>query len=75
AIGLAAFGDWTERSRFLALYILVGGLLIIWNALFFFQYRFGFISMNGPYSLGELFLGKASMLQSLFRKVVDVLQR
>jgi len=69
AVGLAAFLHQAHTNDGLALLSFVGsGILVLWNALFLIQYRFGFISMNGPYTLQELTVGKVEMIVKIINK-------
>jgi hypothetical protein len=75
AVGLSAFLQWVSEKRAGPAFWAIGIGLIIWNALFLIQYRAGYISMDGPYTLKELTLGKFDMLVDLGRKVVSLATR
>jgi hypothetical protein len=65
AIGLAAWMEWASTRKILAGVGILSCSLIIWNALFFAQYRLGYISMMKPITFYELTLGKFSMLKDI----------
>ena len=73
--GLAALLDWALDTRVARVAWALGVGLIAWNALFVVQYRLGFISMSGPYTLGQLTLGKLEMLTELWRRVAQRMAR
>jgi len=75
ALGLAALLDWALDTRVARVAWALGVGLIAWNALFVVQYRLGFISMSGPYTLGQLTLGKLEMLTELWRRVAQRMAR
>jgi hypothetical protein len=63
AIGLAAFLQRvTLKNNMRVLLLVVSGVLVLWNFLFLIQYRLGFISMSGPYTIRELTIGKMEMI-------------
>ncbi|MHB1355743.1 MAG: hypothetical protein ACYCZF_07175 [Anaerolineae bacterium] len=71
AIGLAALLDRFIHKRTWKLTAIATGIvLVLWNALFLVQYRLGFISMAGPYTLHELTLGKAEMIVTIINKIL-----
>ncbi|MBC7260195.1 MAG: hypothetical protein H5T65_13250 [Chloroflexi bacterium] len=71
AIGLAAFLQGVRsRPGVAAASVGVIVALIVWNALFMAQYRLGFISRGGPYTLRELTWGKAEMVAAMVRALL-----
>jgi hypothetical protein len=63
AIGLAAFLQRvTLKYNTQVLSLVVSGVLVLWNFFFLIQYRLGFISMSGPYTIRELTIGKMEMI-------------
>jgi hypothetical protein len=63
AVGLAAFLQRvTRKNNMQILSLAVCGALVLWNFFFLIQYRLGFISMSGPYTLRELTIGKMEMI-------------
>lgn len=71
ALGLAAFLERVRSRRGLAeaaLGVIVA--LAVWNALFAVQYRLGYISRGGPYTLRELTWGKVEMVREIARRLV-----
>lgn len=71
AIGLASLFHRIKGKAFAwSTAIGVAGVLLLWNALFLVQYRMGFISMDGPYTIQELTVGKAQMLGDLVERVL-----
>lgn len=71
ALGLAALLQ-RARSRggWVAATIGVIAALVVWNALFMAQYRLGYISRGGPYTLRALTWGKAEMVVEVVRRLV-----
>lgn len=68
-IGLALFLRQVAMKKNLAYLSLAGGgVLVLWNALFLIQYRMGYISASGPYSIRELTVGKAEMVIDIVSK-------
>jgi hypothetical protein len=65
AFGLAALVDWAAEHKALPMACLLACCLIAWNALFFVQYRFGYISLHNAITIREMFLGKAAMLKDI----------
>ena len=65
ALGLAALVDWAAERKALPAVGVLSCILIMWNALFFAQYRFGYIPQNTAISLYEMTLGKLSMLKDM----------
>lgn len=71
ALGLAALLQRAAGLRRPAPLVPVAALLLIgWNALFLIQYRTGYISMSGPYTLRELTIGKLEMAADLVRRLL-----
>lgn len=70
AIGLAAFLQ-RARSRPGLVAAVLGVLvaLAVWNALFMAQYRLGYISRGGPYTLRELTWGKVEMVADIIGRI------
>jgi len=68
ALGLAALIDWATDRGALRTVCILSGLFIAWNALFFAQYRLGYISRSGAITFYELTLGKFDMLTDLWRR-------
>jgi hypothetical protein len=63
AIGLAAFLQRISLKNYIpVLSLAVSCVLVLWNFLFLVQYRLGFISMSGPYTMRELTIGKMEMI-------------
>jgi len=63
AIGLAAFLQRVSLKNYIpVLSLAVSCVLMLWNFLFLVQYRLGFISMSGPYTMRELTIGKMEMI-------------
>jgi hypothetical protein len=74
ALGLAALIEWmAERRAFSAVFLLAAGF-ILWNALFFAQYRFGYISKTEPITFRELTVGKFAMLKDLPSRLYGMLR-
>jgi len=65
ALGLAALIDWASAHKAWSTVGLLGCILIIWNALFFAQYRFGYISKSDTITLRQMTLGKAILVKDL----------
>lgn len=73
SIGLAAFLQRVVTRYGLTVWALVGSsVLVLWNALFLIQYRLGYISMSGPYTMRELTLGKAELILDIIKRLVHV---
>jgi hypothetical protein len=70
ALGLGAFLNWALEKRATWAIWAMSICLILCNALFFIQYRLGFISMSGPYTLYQLTVGKLEMLVEIGKKVM-----
>ncbi len=75
AVGLAAVLQWALEQGASLLCWVTGLGLVFWNALFFLQYRLGYISHGGPYTLRQLTVGKLEMLLDLARRAVRLLAR
>jgi hypothetical protein len=69
ALGLAALIEWTAARGARTTIGVLGSALIAWNALFFIQYRLGYIPRFKPITFEELTLGKLSMLQDLAHRI------
>lgn len=70
AIGLAAFLQRVRSRPGLAAAVLgIIAVLVVWNALFMAQYRLGYISRGGPYTLRELTWGKVEMVGDMVRRL------
>lgn len=70
AIGLAAFLERVRSRPGPATASLAAiAILVVWNALFMAQYRLGYISRGGPYTLRELTWGKAEMLAEMAKRL------
>lgn len=74
AFGLAALIEWMAKRRALPAVGLLGAAFIAWNALFFLQYRFGYIPKLGPITFYQLTLGKVAMLQDLPSRLIGMIQ-
>ncbi len=74
APGLAALLEWMSKRGAWALAAIASVCLIAWNALFFAQYRLGYIEMDSRISLHQLTLGKLSMLRDLWEHARLMLQ-
>lgn len=74
ALGLGALIEWAVARGTLPALELVGGGLIAWNALFFAQYRLGYIPMSAPATLEQLTLGKLTMLADLWQRILKVMR-
>lgn len=69
AIGLASCIQLVTSKRYLAYFSLaVSIFLVLWNVLFMVQYRTGFISMCGPYTISELTIGKMNMILQIAKR-------
>lgn len=51
--------------------LIAGGILVLWNALSLLQYRLGYISMSGPYTIQALTVGKLEMAADLLGRVLN----
>ncbi|MDM7994181.1 MAG: hypothetical protein QUT30_00705 [Acidobacteriota bacterium] len=65
ALGLAALIDRASAHEAWSAVGLLGCILIVWNALFFAQYRFGYISKSDTITLRQMTLGKAILVKDL----------
>jgi hypothetical protein len=74
ALGLGALIEWAIARGTLPALELIGGGLIVWNALFFAQYRLGYISMSAPITLEQFTLGKLTMLADLWQRIVKAIR-
>lgn len=74
ALGLAAVIDWASRRNALPLAGILACSLIVWNALFFAQYRLGYISRHSAITLNQLILGKFVMLWDMANRIADMLR-
>ncbi|MBN1568493.1 MAG: hypothetical protein JXA73_11660 [Acidobacteria bacterium] len=68
ALGLAALVEWTEEHGALAFAGILGSGLIAWNAVFFAQYRLGYISKYLPITFEQLIPGKLVVLKDLMNR-------
>lgn len=75
ALGLSSALDWVTKQKWQVAGWLGGAGAVAWNAIFLVQYRLGYISMSGPYTLEQLTLGKALMLADLVQKTASILAR
>ena len=75
ALGLAALVDWASRRNATPVVLVLACVLILWNALFFAQYRLGYISKNKAITVNELVLGKFAMLKDLAGRIPDLVRR
>lgn len=73
-VGLAALVDWCARRRALWAAAFPACGFVLWNALFFLQYRFGYISKDQPITFAELTLGKFEMLRDLPSRLLAMLR-
>jgi hypothetical protein len=69
ALGLAALIDWADRRNLFPAAGVVALTLIAWNALFFAQYRLGYINKYRALSLYELTVGKFAMIADLANRL------
>ena len=69
ALGLAALIDWTVRRDIFPAAGVVAMSLIVWNALFFAQYRLGYINKYRAISVYELTVGKFAMIADLANRL------
>lgn len=67
-LGLAALIDWAAGHRALAITGILGAGLIAWNAVFFAQYRLGYIDRFLPITFEQLTLGKLFVLKDLVNR-------
>jgi hypothetical protein len=74
AFGLAALVDWAAEHKALPMAGLLACCLIAWNALFFAQYRLGYISLHNAITVQEMFLGKAAMLKDIAGHLAELLR-
>jgi len=75
ALGLAAFVDWSFKRDATRGVLILACALILWNGLFFVQYRFGYISKRKTITVNELFLGKFQMLKDIAGRIQDLIRR
>jgi hypothetical protein len=73
ALGLAALVDWAIEHKAFALVGMVSISLVVWNALFFAQYRLGYISKMDTITFQQLTLGKLLMLRDMVSRLQTLL--
>jgi hypothetical protein len=73
ALGLAAIIDWAHRRKALPVAGVLACSLILWNALFFAQYRLGYIPKDSAITLNQLILGKFTMLWDLATRIANMI--
>jgi hypothetical protein len=66
-LGLAALIEWAVNRGALRIVCILAGCILVWNAAFFAQYRFGYISMTEPVTLSQMTLGKIYMLKDFWQ--------
>jgi hypothetical protein len=69
ALGLAALVDWAVRRRAWFAVCTLACCLISWNALFFAQYRFGYIPKSREITLHQMTVGKFLMLKDMASRI------
>jgi hypothetical protein len=72
-LGFAALIDWTAARRAFVVMSLLAGSFLLWNGLFFLQYRFGYISKIRTITFYQLTVGKLEVLKdfpSLFWSLI-----
>jgi hypothetical protein len=74
ALGLAAIINWACRRSALPVAGILACSLILWNALFFAQYRLGYIPKHKAITLNQLILGKFAMLWDLATRIADMIR-
>jgi len=74
ALGLAALIDWAARRNVLPVAGILACSLIVWNALFFAQYRLGYIPKHRSITLNQLTLGKFTMLLDMTERIQAMLR-
>jgi hypothetical protein len=74
ALGLAALLDWSAKRNALPMAGILACSLILWNALFFAQYRLGYISKYSAITLNQLTLGKFSMLLDIAHRIQTMMR-
>jgi hypothetical protein len=72
ALGLAALIEWVAEHGVLTITSALSCGLIAWNALFFMQYRFGYISKFAPISFSQLTVGKIAMLKDIAARIPTI---
>jgi len=65
ALGLAALVDWAIERNALSTVGILSCCLILWNAVFFAQYRLGYIQQNTAITFKQLTIGKLFMLKDM----------
>jgi hypothetical protein len=65
ALGLAALVEWTIERNALPTFGILSCCLILWNAMFFAQYRLGYISQSTAITFKQLTIGKLFMLKDM----------
>lgn len=73
ALGLAALIDWAAEHKALPVAGVLSSALIVWNALFFAQYRFRYIPQDAAINLNEMTIGKLSMLKDMAGHILALL--
>jgi hypothetical protein len=68
ALGLAALIDRAFKHKAWSIIGLLSCVLIVWNALLFAQYRFGYISRMDRITFKQMTLGKAIMAKDLMER-------
>ena len=74
AFGLAALLEWTAGRRASAAIFLPAVAFVVWNALFFVQYRFGYIPKLRAITFHEMTVGKFTMLKDLPSRLQSMLR-
>jgi hypothetical protein len=74
ALGLAALIDWMVERKALPTICILGGSLVLWNALFFAQYRLRYIPQNAAITFNQLTLGKLFMLEDMANRIQRLLR-
>ena len=74
ALGLAALLDWAIEHNAFSVAGILGCSLVAWNALFFVQYRLGYIPKNETITFSQLTLGKFTMLLDIANRIRAVIR-
>ncbi len=74
ALGLAALIDWAIERNVLPVAGILACILIVWNAMFFAQYRLGYISKYAAITPRQLTLGKLSMLLDIANRLQELIR-
>ncbi len=74
ALGLAALIDWASRRNALPVAGILACSLILWNALFFAQYRLGYIPKHSTINLHQLIPGKFVMLWDIANRITGMIR-